>query len=31
VGPFTLVASMAIAAARRRLHLRYASEDVVVG
>ena len=31
VGPFTLVASMAFAAARRRLHLRYATEDVVVG
>ncbi len=31
VGPFTLVASMALAAARRRLHLRYATADVVVG
>ena len=31
VGPFTLVASMALAAARRRLHLRHATEDVVVG
>ncbi|HEX7090383.1 MAG TPA: potassium transporter TrkG [Longimicrobiales bacterium] len=31
VGPFTLVASMALAAARRTLHLRYATEDVVVG
>jgi trk system potassium uptake protein TrkH len=31
VGPFTLVASMAAAAARRRLPLRFASEDVIVG
>ncbi|HEY8470910.1 MAG TPA: potassium transporter TrkG, partial [Longimicrobiales bacterium] len=31
VGPFTLVASMALAAARRTLRLRYATEDVIVG
>lgn len=31
IGPFTLVASMAFAAARRTLRLRYATEDVIVG
>lgn len=31
VGPLTLVASMAVAAQRRRASFRYASEDVMVG
>ena len=31
VGPLTLAAAMAFAGARRRLHYRYAHEDVVVG